>query len=267
MVESVLHRRTACRHFDPTRDIDVRILQRALAATRRAPTAYNLQPWHAIVIRSAATKEALCERAALRQRAVRTAAAVLVFVGDTHVVSRAPAVLEMGMESGHIQPEHGAAMLRQIYYHLDHYAAPLTGASSTSPSSVSMLALVKRGVSTLYRARTGTPLLTVPASPVGYAWKQTMIPATMFLTLAAAAGWQTLMLEGFDESAVKEVLGVPGRFTVPVMVCVGYAASDKSTTTSDSNISTRSGPRGPTPRFSVEHMIRWERFDDHTTHV
>jgi hypothetical protein len=43
-------------------------------------------------------------------------------------------------------------------------------------------------------------------------------------TLPTAHGLASCIMEGFDSRRVKRALRVPGGFSVPLMVCVGYPA-------------------------------------------
>ena len=54
--------------------------------------------------------------------------------------------------------------------------------------------------------------------------KQVMLAAMNFMLAASAAGLGTVPMEGFDESRVKALLGIPARHVVPVLVPVGVAA-------------------------------------------
>lgn len=58
------------------------------------------------------------------------------------------------------------------------------------------------------------------------AWgvKQTMIAVGFFLVAAAAHGLQTNPMEGFkSQAAVREAVGLPDKYDVPVVVAVGFA--------------------------------------------
>jgi nitroreductase len=50
-----------------------------------------------------------------------------------------------------------------------------------------------------------------------------MLSAMTFMLAAKAAGLSTVPMEGFDESRVKKVLGIPAHHIVPVVIPVGYS--------------------------------------------
>ncbi|EKF39034.1 nitroreductase [Trypanosoma cruzi marinkellei] len=232
-MKRVVHERRSCKRFDPTKPIDLDVVSELLAMTIRAPTSLNLQPWVAVVIHEEEQRETL-SRAALGQPQPRDAPVTVVFAGDMEPEINAPAVLEMGLESGYYHSLYGAPYLRHAYYLL--HGGPCE-----------VMSHVKAIVSAWYSESTGNAMLSVPRNKQAYAWKQVMIPATTFLYLATAAGFDTAILEGFDEAQVRRVAGLPPRFTVPVIISVGYGAKNGFH-------SVRS------PRFPTKHLVRWGKF-------
>ncbi|KAG5486330.1 hypothetical protein CUR178_07641 [Leishmania enriettii] len=235
-VEAAVRERWTCRQFDTAKPIDLGTLKRILAATTRAPTGFNLQGWHAVVVTNTEVREQLFQ-AALGQPQVLQAPVTVVFVGDVEPERNAPQALEMGLETGYYGPLYGATYLRNVYYFM--HGGPMQS-----------MAAVKSIVSAWYSRTAGTPLVSVPVSRAGYAWKQTMIPAAAFVQLCTAAGWDTCMMEGIDEDAVKRAVGVPvERYTVPVIVSVGYATAAEA-----------EKRRVRSPRFATLHTVRWNKF-------
>nr|CCD13725.1 unnamed protein product [Trypanosoma congolense IL3000] len=230
-----VNERRSTKRFDSSRPVDLALVARLLETSTRAPTAFNLQPWVAVAVHEESQRAAL-SHAALSQPQPRDAPVSVVFAGDMEPERRAPAALELGLNTGYYGSRYGATYLRLVYYHLH-----------TGPFGA--LAQAKSCISSWYSSSTGTPLLTVPTTMKGYAWKQAMIPATTFLYAAAAAGLDTAIIEGFDEEKVRGVVGLPESYTVPVIISVGYAKVDKSTKTA-----VRS------PRFSTNTLIRWNKF-------
>ena len=52
--------------------------------------------------------------------------------------------------------------------------------------------------------------------------KQTMIAATTMMWMAEALGYDTGPMEGFDEEAVRTVLGIPAHFRVLFLFAIGH---------------------------------------------
>jgi nitroreductase len=56
--------------------------------------------------------------------------------------------------------------------------------------------------------------------------KQTMIAATTTMWMAEALGYDTGPMEGFDENAVREVLGVPPHVRIIFLLAIGHLKGD-----------------------------------------
>lgn len=207
--EQLVRTRRATRHFrtDPLPD---GLLDRLLDIAHWSPSGFNLQPTHYFVFEGRARREQLY-RACMDQKQVLEAAAVVIFAGD----KRAPdnhfeRVVSQELAAGTISPEYEKR--------LRHYV-PLS--FGTGPL----------GVGWLWKA-TLIPIVRlfrpVPRMPAvhreHWATKQVMLSAMTFMLAAAAAGLATVPMEGFDETRVRRLAGIPRSFTIPVVVAVGYAA-------------------------------------------
>mmetsp|Transcript_27846 Transcript_27846/g.64027 ORF Transcript_27846/g.64027 Transcript_27846/m.64027 type:complete len:96 (+) Transcript_27846:134-421(+) len=60
------------------------------------------------------------------------------------------------------------------------------------------------------------------STPEAWAFKQTMPAATHFMLQASELGLASLPMEGFDESRVRRALKIPRRYSLPVIIAVGY---------------------------------------------
>src|SRR5271170_6535096 len=78
--ESLAKSRRAVRHFKPD-PVPTELLERLIDVARWAPSGYNLQPTHFVLVTDPAVKSALVP-ACLRQRQVAQAPAVVVIAGD-----------------------------------------------------------------------------------------------------------------------------------------------------------------------------------------
>ena len=188
------------------------MLERLLDCARWAPSGYNLQPTHFLIVDDEAIKPALQE-ACLGQRQVAEAPVTVVFVGDPDVVSaHFERVLALEREVGAMNDGY-EAFLRTL----------IPAAFERGPMGLS--GLVKR----LYPAfmRPFKPVPEVPAGAMRF-WvtKQVMLAAMNFMLAASAAGLATVPMEGFDESRVKKLLGIPSRKVVPVLIPVGKSSGE-----------------------------------------
>ena len=206
------------------------VIQKLLDAARWAPSGYNLQPVHFVVVTDTDQKAAL-RRASMDQRQVSDAAAVVVFIGDRQVAAHHfDQTLEMDKQAG---------VVNEAYETLLRKFVPL--AFSTGPV----------GLSWLWKATLAplmswvTPIPSMPAVHRRY-WlaKQVGLSAMNFMLAAHAAGLATCPMEGFDTRRVGHVLGLPRGMVPMLVVPVGYADTDGMSKTR-------------LPLTSLEHTERW----------
>lgn len=60
-----------------------------------------------------------------------------------------------------------------------------------------------------------------------WSYKNTGLLAQSFVYAAASHDLATAMMEGFDPRRVKEILSIPDRYAVPLMVATGYEYEDE----------------------------------------
>ena len=206
-IELVRARRST-RHFRPDA-VPSEVLDQLLEAARWAPSGFNLQPTHCVVVTSPDVKAKLYP-ACMKQRQILEAGATVVFTGDRHVVRHHfERVLQQDREAGAIN---------LAYEQLLRKSVPLL--FNTGPLGIGWLwKLLAETVVGRF-----TPIPSVQAVHPGY-WlaKQVCLSAMVFMLAAEAAGLATCPMEGFGEHAVRRVLGIPRSHTVVLVVAVGYA--------------------------------------------
>lgn len=209
--EALARSRRAVRRFssDP---LPEGVLDRLLEAAHWAPSGYNLQPAHFVVVTDDAIKESLCA-ACFSQPQVRQAPATVVFVGDADVVrNNLEKMIAAELEAGALTKERAVQYRKHIGLAFD-----------TGPFGLGWL--WKAALPPLL-----SPFRVVPEFPAVHRrfWltKQVMLAAMNFMLAARAAGLATVPMEGFDERRVKRLLKVPRAHCVPVVVPVGYAADE-----------------------------------------
>ena len=221
--------RRATRDFEP-HDVPEATLRQCLDAARWAPSGYNLQPTHFIVVRDAAQRKRL-RWACFDQRQLEEAPAVVVFAGHKHAASEHfETVLSMDREAGATNDHY--EQLLQKYVPLAFNTGPLG------------FGWAWKALAPLGRYL-GAAVPSIPAVHRRY-WlaKQTALAAMNFMLAAHAAGLASCPMEGFDERRVRQVLNMP-RPAVPIVVVpVGYPAKR---------------PRVKT-RLPADHLVHWERW-------
>lgn len=208
--ETLAHTRQAIRHFRPD-EIPAELLMKLLGIAQLAPSGYNLQPTHLVLVTDASLKERLY-KACMKQSQILEAPAVVVFTGDRRVVEHnRDKILAQDRQAGAINAEYEKQL--RTFINLGFQQGPL-------------------GIQWLGKAlfvplaRIFAPIPEIPAVYKRY-WlaKQAMLVAMNFMLAATAAGLATVPMEGFDEGRVKKVLGIPAHHIVALVVPVGYAAS------------------------------------------
>ena len=200
--------RRATRHFRPE-PVPAELLDELLEAARWAPSGFNLQPTHFVVVTDPAVKAKLCP-ACMNQRQVSEAGATVVFTGDRRVVeNHFERVLRQDREAGAIDPAYERLLRRAVP--LSFNRGPL-------------------GVGWVWKAAAGAvagrfvPIPSVQAVHKSF-WlaKQVGLSAMVFMLAAQAAGLATCPIEGFGEHQVRRALGIPSSQMVVLVVAVGYA--------------------------------------------
>lgn len=200
--------RRSTRHFRPD-PVPPELLDELLEAARWAPSGFNLQPTHFVVVTDPAVKAKLYP-ACMKQRQVMEAGATVVFTGDRRVVANHfDRVLKQDGEAGAIN---------EAYEKLLRRAVPLF--FNQGPLGFGWL--WKAGAEVVVGQF--RPIPSIQAVHKNY-WlaKQVCLSAMVFMLAAQIAGLSTCPMEGFGERQVRRVLGIPSSHRVVLVVSVGYA--------------------------------------------
>ena len=180
--------RRATPAFDgsPISDAD---LKKILQAGLEAPSGYNAQPWRFVVVRDPQQKAAL-QAAGFNQSKIVSASAVIVACGDPDSwKSDLDELIEEGKKSGYIADAQSEERIRKNY------------------SSF----------------RGGAPSDNGGTAPDWSVWlnRHVMIAFTTMMWTAETLGYDTAPMEGFQESAVRKVLGIPDHVRVIALLSIG----------------------------------------------
>ena len=228
--ETLARNRRAVRHFrsDP---IPAGLIERIIDIARWAPSGYNLQPTHFVVVTDAETRARL-RPACMNQVQIVEAPAVVVLTGDRRVIhNHFHSTLAADREAGAIDEKY-ETVLRSI--------VPL--AFGHGPLKLGWL----WKATLLPVVRIFRPIPSLPAVHARFwATKQVMLAAMNLMLAASAAGLATLPMEGFDEGRVRRVLGIPRSQIVPVVIAMGYAVEGEKLVKS---------------RLPLENVVHFERW-------
>lgn len=202
--------------FNISRPVDPAVVQDLLHVARTAPSSFNAQPWVCVVVQGAAPRRALAQAMLGANRLkIERAPLTVVFAAD--------------LESSRL-----IAKLANLTSRVSvHGATP-------SPRSLRMMSVYLRLFASGHRLPFLRPLVFLakkvafgvvsrflPAPTVSsaecWATKNTMLAAQNLLLAATAHGLASCPMEGFDGRRVRRALGIPRRFSVPLVVAIGHA--------------------------------------------
>ncbi|KAG7360851.1 nitroreductase [Nitzschia inconspicua] len=227
---TIAHSRKTCRRFQPGRIIPQTTLQDILQSTIRSPSSFNLQPSQIILVQSQTVKDDLSEHAMLgigNQYRTRQASAVAVFLSDLEPSKRINKVYQL--EKEHRHPNYRATMPLATSFLIGegHAATLIKGIATQFLSAVQPMPDVE-------------PVLS-------WSYKNTSLLAQSFVYAAESHDLATAMMEGFDPRRVKEILRIPDRYAVPLVVATGYEYEEESETE-------------PTPRLNISEVVFEDTF-------
>ena len=154
------------------------------------------------------------------------ASGIAVFISDLQPSKRIDRIYDMERQSG-IREDGYLAVLRVA-------ASFLTGESSTTTSATTSLSSDRgeNSSSSTYLSSFLKQTFTHALSPIqsmptmenveSWSYKNSGIMAQQYTMCATAHGLSTCMMEGYDARRVKEILRIPDRYGVPLMVATGY---------------------------------------------
>ncbi|MCA8961410.1 MAG: nitroreductase family protein [Planctomycetes bacterium] len=180
--EAILDRRSIRRFED--RPVSTADLDRILRLAVAAPSSYNLQPWRIVVVRDAEQRQRL-HAACYRQPQIRSAPVTLVFaVSIGQWRQKLPRISKQGVDNG-AWPEGNTVAACEM----------IVGFQES---------LHQRG---LLRE---------------YAIKDAMIAATQAALAAQSLGLSSCFMNGWQEAAIKEIIGADDDIAIAVLLPIGY---------------------------------------------
>lgn len=230
----VIRRRRAVRRFARA-PVDERLLVELIDLANCAPSGFNLQPWHFILVRDAAVKQLLAH-IAMDQIQVLEAPVIVVFASDPRAWKDTYSdVLKLGLSQGTISPDRAKRNHRNVRLMF-----------RTGPFGI--FGFLKKLVYPFHRLAKPTPnIITSRSDAVVYARAQTMLSVQNLLIAAESAGLATCPMEGFDEERLKKLLAIPKYMSVPVIVALGYPTSGTTI--------------APTPRLPLGQKLSFDLFE------
>lgn len=178
---TLLKARRSANKFIPGVEILDKELEEMFQQVKYAPSAFNLQHAHYVIIKDPELKQKIYE-AAGKQYKVQTASAVIIVLGNKDAYKDAGKINEGLLHLG--------VMNRQEYEH-------------TVESVVSF-----------YEGR-GEAFMREEAI------RNASLSAMLFMLVAKEQGWDTCPMIGFDPEAVREALHIPEGYVPALMIAIG----------------------------------------------
>ncbi|CAM9092527.1 unnamed protein product [Ascophyllum nodosum] len=217
--ERITLARRATKRFERRPVPDV-VLKKVLGLVLRAPSGFNIQPYECVVVTSDEAKQKL-SKAMLgeNQQRVLDAGATVVFASDLNSMQNVKKLRTLLEKEG--WPKE---FIKSFSLYLSVF--------STGHSRLFRLPLVvAKRVSFAIAGRLGKPMPTVAGAET-WAFKNTMLAVQAsqsrqssseeLLLAATSCGVASCPMEGFDMRRLRRELGIPLRYSVPIVVSLGY---------------------------------------------
>lgn len=243
---------------------------KSLDSARRAPSGFNAQPYKLVLVSSPDKKKALA-RYCIGHNAhrVRDSDCTAVFLADreaartmgdykSFVISNSPQWKDRKWNMFKIQ---ALITLFSSGYPLPRFLrVPLSFGVRVAVSCVSVVTFRKVVVPTLSNAET-------------WSTKNTMLVAMAYMLACTSRGLATCPMEGFNAGGIRQVLKIPRRYAIPIIVSTGrpYVRPQKvevtETDTSDDMGMTHGseGSKNSTPRYDAYDVVFQDGFGEESS--
>ncbi len=206
----IVRRRRSTRQFT-IETVDAAVVEKALLAAIWAPNSSNVQTWDFFWVQSPDKKAALVE-ACLNQAPARKAQHLLVVTANPRLWRRSKPYL-----SEWVEQENAPNSVRTYYGKI----IPVTYTSGVL-NSVGWVKKVGVHLIGLFRPMMRGPCLRRDLEEV--AIKSAALASQNFVMAITAQGFDTCMMEGFDEVRVRRILGLKRNYRIVMVIAVGKAA-------------------------------------------
>lgn len=176
----VKQRRSASK-FIPDVELPASELDEIMSLVKFAPSAFNLQHAHYVIVTDAAIKNRVYE-AAQKQYKVKTSSAVILVLGDQEAHLQAGKINEGLLHLGVIDQREYDDTVSSIQKFYEKGGAPLKRDEAIRNASLS---------------------------------------AMLFMLAAKEKGWDTCPMIGFDPEEIRQILSIPDRYVPALMITIG----------------------------------------------
>jgi len=207
----VVERRRSTRQFTD-QPVPDSVIEKAFAAAVWAPNSSNLQTWDFFWV-DAPEKKAALVRACLNQAPARKARHLIVVTANPKLWRRSRQHLNQWVEQ-----ESAPKPVRTYYGKL----IPITYTWGIL-NCIGLLKKVAVQVTGVFRPIMRRPCFRGELEEV--AIKSAALASENFVLAVTAQGYDTCMMEGFDEVRVRKLLGIHRAYRIVMVIAVGKAAA------------------------------------------
>lgn len=195
-----------------------------------------MQPTQIIMVTSQAVKDKLADQAMLgpgNQFRTRQCSALAVFLSDLQAGKRIQRIHELETDWGGRHPNYMAMMPLATSYMLGE------GHAAT---------LLKQVAGSIVSEISDKPM-PQPEGILPWSYKNTSLVAQSYVLAAESHGLGTCIMEGMDTRRLQQILRIPDRYAIPLVVGTGY------------DYDTGDGTElGLTPRLNLEELVFQDSF-------
>lgn len=212
--ERITLARCATKFFDE-KPVPEDVLKQVLALVLRAPSGFNMQPYQCIVVTSDEAKQKLSKgMLGSNQQRVLEAGASVIFAADLNSMKNMGKLTTLLAEAGEA-PE----FIRKVPLYASLFS---TGHNRLVRIPMTIFKKIAFGV--IRRLGKGMPTI---AGAETWAFKNTMLAVQELLLAATAHGLASCPMEGFDMRRLRKQFRIPLRYSIPIVVSIGYASEEK----------------------------------------
>jgi nitroreductase len=205
-------------------------------SVQRSPSSFNLPPTQIILVESQELKDTLSEHAMMgpgNQFRVQQSSVVAVFLSDLEPTKRVNRIHQLEKDFRHPNYRASFPLSTSFLIGEGHAANLIKGIATNFMSSVSPMPEI---------------------DPVqAWSYKNMGLVAQTFVYAAESHGLATTMMEGFDPRRTRELLRIPDRYAIPLMVATGYEYEEEQQSTTEEQM---------TPRLDLSEVVFSETFGE-----
>lgn len=186
-LETLIKSRRSAMNFVRGIEIPLPDLEEMFSLSKFAPSAYNIQPTHYLVVRDAELKEKVYE-VADKQYKVKTASALIVVLGSTKAYKEIATLNEGMLNLGILnKQEYDKEVEEVIHFYEDR------GETFQKEDAI----------------------------------RNACLAAMQLMLIAKDKGWDTCPMIGFDPDALRQLLNIPDEYVPALLITIGKADTTK----------------------------------------